>query len=237
MRIVLVVDRSRVVRAVVRRCLEPYGCRVVEAAHVEASGGGEGECPALVLLEVAPSGSPDAALAALRRRAGWTEVPVVALVARDPRDASEAPLQPGVVGRLLKPFNPSLFDEAVHPVLGPPAAFVVGEEAGCAVVSVRALDAPVLAAVEMAMRRLAQHGCSQVILEFGRETAANAEYVTQLVAVVRAAQTAGLRPAVCALDARVRVGLNDQDDTRDTVCGATRTAVREQLRSVAGRVG
>lgn len=115
MKIVLVVDRSQVVRAVVERHLERFDCRVVEAtAADDAIAAARAHRPALMLVE--------AGIHAAARRSGdasYLATPLVLLTTDHPASARLRD-DPGVVASLRKPFDQSSFDRAIRSVLGAP---------------------------------------------------------------------------------------------------------------------
>jgi len=115
MRIVLTVDRSKVVRAVVERHLERYGCVAVEATNADEAIAVARECTvSLILAESA------AHAAAVRRRdARYDAVPIILLTTDDLGEPSHDG-DPHVVATLRKPFDRPRFDAAVGGVLRMP---------------------------------------------------------------------------------------------------------------------
>ena len=117
MKIVLVVDHSQVVRAVVERHLERYECRIVEATTADdAIAAARAHRPALMLVEAGVH-------AAARRSgdAGYLATPVVLLITDHPA-STRLRDDPGVVASLRKPFDRSSFDRAIGGLLGEPRA-------------------------------------------------------------------------------------------------------------------
>ncbi len=115
MRTVLTADRSPVVRAVVERHLERYGCTALEATNAEEALAGAREFPlALMLVDAGIH-----AAAGRAAEAAYDALPVVLLTTDHP--ASEP--EPGdirIVATLRKPFDESSFDRAVRGILGEP---------------------------------------------------------------------------------------------------------------------
>jgi len=117
MRIVLTVDRSRVVRAVVERHLERFDCLAIEATTAdEAMVAAREHAPALMLVDAAVH-----AAATRNGDAAYTNVPIVLLTTDHP-GAERHAHDPRVVAQLRKPFDQSSFDRAVRGVLGAPRA-------------------------------------------------------------------------------------------------------------------
>src|SRR5689334_608510 len=117
MRIVLTVDRSRVVRAVVERHLERFDCLAIEATSAdEAIVAAREHAPALMLVDAAVH-----AAATRNADAAYANVPVVLLTTSHPGAERHAD-DPRVVAQLRKPFDQSNFDRAVRTVLGAPHA-------------------------------------------------------------------------------------------------------------------
>jgi CheY-like chemotaxis protein len=115
MKIVLTVDRSRVVRAVVERHLERFGCLSIEATTAdEAIAAAREHHPALMLVDAGVH-----AVAARGEDAAYLEVPVVLLTTDHPA-STRLRDDPCVVACLRKPFDQSSFDRAVRSVLGSP---------------------------------------------------------------------------------------------------------------------
>lgn len=115
MKTVLVVDASRVVRAMVGRHLERYGCRLVEAGSAwEGIRTARVETPDLILLDAALPGTDDGhLLEALRRDRRTATVPVVLLATEGARHLVDELAVLGVDGWLLKPFEQRAFDREV----------------------------------------------------------------------------------------------------------------------------
>lgn len=123
MKKVLTVDDSKVVRTMVARHLQPYGCQVLEAAN-----GREGvdmarqERPDLILLDVTmPVMDGRQALAAIRQDATLQATPVVMLTAESGKDLVLEIAKLGVKGYIVKPFTKETFDAEVGKLLGAPA--------------------------------------------------------------------------------------------------------------------
>jgi len=115
MRTVLTADRSTVVRAVVERHLERYGCRALEATNAEEALAGAREHQ-LDLMVV------DAGVHAAAGRLAdpaYDAVPLVLLTTDHPASEPD-PDDSRVVATLRKPFDASSFDRAVQRVLGEP---------------------------------------------------------------------------------------------------------------------
>jgi CheY-like chemotaxis protein len=121
---VLTVDDSKVVRTMVARALEKYGCRVIEATNGrEAIAAAEQHKPDLILLDVTmPEMDGRQALALLREREACRRIPVIMLTAERTRELIIEVARLGVAGYLLKPFDQPTFDREVGKVLGPPLA-------------------------------------------------------------------------------------------------------------------
>jgi two-component system cell cycle response regulator len=107
MKKVLTVDDSKVVRSMVMRHLQPYGCEVVEATNgqegVEAA---KQHMPDLVLLDVTmPVMDGKQALAAMRADAATKAIPVVMLTAESGRELVMEIVKLGVSGYIVKPFQ------------------------------------------------------------------------------------------------------------------------------------
>ncbi len=121
---VLTVDDSKVVRSVVTRHLQPYGCTIIEATN-----GQEGvemartHTPDLVLLDVTmPVMDGRQALGELRKNDGTKGIPVIMLTAESGRDLVVEIAKLGVSGYIVKPFQQETFDKEVSKVLGAPGA-------------------------------------------------------------------------------------------------------------------
>ena len=111
MKKVLTVDDSKVVRTMVARHLQPYGCQVLEAAN-----GREGvdvarkEQPDLILLDVTmPVMDGRQALAEIRQDAALKGTPVVMLTAESGKDLVLEIAKLGVKGYIVKPFTKATF--------------------------------------------------------------------------------------------------------------------------------
>lgn len=121
---VLTVDDSKVVRTMVARALQPYGCHVIEAQNgqegVEAA---KGHKPDLILLDVTmPVMDGRQALAALRADPSTKAIPVIMLTAETGKDIVVEVAKLGVTGYIIKPFKQDTFDLEVQKVLGQPSA-------------------------------------------------------------------------------------------------------------------
>ncbi|MFN8545609.1 MAG: response regulator [Candidatus Binatia bacterium] len=121
---VLTVDDSKVVRTMVSKHLQPYGCRVVEAAN-----GQEGvevakrEKPDLILLDVTmPVMDGRQALAAIRADGAIKDIPVIMLTAESGKDLVLEIVKLGVKGYIVKPFNKETFEREVSKILGAPTS-------------------------------------------------------------------------------------------------------------------
>ncbi|MEO6029870.1 MAG: response regulator [Candidatus Binatia bacterium] len=121
---VLTVDDSKVVRSMVTRHLQPYGCTIVEATN-----GQEGvemartHQPDLVLLDVTmPVMDGLQALAELRKDEATKKIPVIMLTAESGRDLVVEIAKLGVNGYIVKPFQQDTFEKEVSKVLGAPGA-------------------------------------------------------------------------------------------------------------------
>jgi two-component system cell cycle response regulator len=122
MKTVLTVDDSKVVRTMVARHLEPYGCRILEAANGEEGVAAAREHrPDLILLDVTmPVMDGREALAALRRDPACQAIPVIMLTAESGKDLVLEIARLGVTGYIVKPFQKETFEKEVSKVLGPP---------------------------------------------------------------------------------------------------------------------
>lgn len=141
---VLTCDDSKVVRSMVTRHLQPYGCTIVEATN-----GQEGvemartHKPDLVLLDVTmPVMDGRQALAELRKDDATKSIPVIMLTAESGRDLVVEIAKLGVSGYIVKPFQQDTFDKEVSKVLGAPGA------AGGASAANGALDARTVMVVD-----------------------------------------------------------------------------------------
>ncbi|HLK10314.1 MAG TPA: response regulator [Candidatus Binatia bacterium] len=137
MKTVLTVDDSKVVRSMVARHLQPYGCRVLEAANGEEGVAAAREHrPDLILLDVTmPVMDGREALGALRADPACKAIPVIMLTAESGKDLVLEIARLGVTGYIVKPFQKETFDKEVSKVLGPPGA--------AAIAAAPAADAPV----------------------------------------------------------------------------------------------
>jgi CheY-like chemotaxis protein len=122
MKTVLTVDDSKVVRSMVARGLQGFGCRVIEAANgqegVEAA---RRYRPDLVLLDTAmPVMDGRQALEELREDPATRDIPVIMLAHESDRDVELAGLR--VSGVVVKPFQTQTFEREVGKVLGCPPA-------------------------------------------------------------------------------------------------------------------
>lgn len=122
MKTVLTVDDSKVVRSMVTRHLQPYGCTIVEATN-----GQEGvemartHVPDLVLLDVTmPVMDGKQALAEIRKDPITKGIPVVMLTAESGKDLVMEIVKLGVNGYIVKPFQQETFDKEVSKFLGAP---------------------------------------------------------------------------------------------------------------------
>ena len=122
MKTVLTVDDSKVVRSMVTRHLQSYGCAIIEACN-----GQEGvemartHKPDLVLLDVTmPVMDGKQALAELRKDPTTKEIPVVMLTAESGKDLVVEIVELGVNGYIVKPFQQEVFEKEVSKHLGAP---------------------------------------------------------------------------------------------------------------------
>lgn len=131
MKKVLTVDDSKVVRSMVMRHLQPYGCEVVEATNgQEGVDAAKQHMPDLVLLDVTmPVMDGKQALAALRADAATKGIPVIMLTAESGRELVMEIVKLGVSGYIVKPFQKEGFEKEVSKVLGDPAATPPAPEA------------------------------------------------------------------------------------------------------------
>lgn len=120
MKKVLTVDDSKVVRTMVSRHLEPYGCQVLEAAN-----GRDGvdvarqERPDLILLDVTmPVMDGRQALMEIRQDPHIQATPIIMLTAESGRDLVLEIAKLGVKGYIVKPFTKETFEAEVDKVLG-----------------------------------------------------------------------------------------------------------------------
>ena len=121
---VLTVDDSKVVRSMVTRHLQPYGCTIIEATNgQEGVDHGARPQPDLVLLDVTmPVMDGRQALAELRKDDATKGIPVIMLTAESGRDLVIEIAKLGVNGYIVKPFQQETFDKEVSKVLGAPGA-------------------------------------------------------------------------------------------------------------------
>jgi CheY-like chemotaxis protein len=121
---VLTVDDSKVVRSMVTRHLQPYGCTIVEATNgQEGVEMARSHKPDLVLLDVTmPVMDGRQALAELRKDESTKKIPVIMLTAESARDLVVEIAKLGVNGYIVKPFQQETFDKEVSKVLGAPGA-------------------------------------------------------------------------------------------------------------------
>jgi two-component system cell cycle response regulator len=117
---VLTVDDSKVVRSMVTRHLQPYGCTIVEATNgQEGVEMARAHKPDLVLLDVTMDGRQ--ALGELRKDDATKSIPVIMLTAESGRDLVMEIAKLGVNGYIVKPFQQETFDKEVSTILGAPA--------------------------------------------------------------------------------------------------------------------
>jgi CheY-like chemotaxis protein len=125
MRTVLTADRSTVVRAVIERHLERFGCLAVEATNAAEAIAEARERP-LALMVV------DAGVhAAASREAdpAYDAIPIVLLTTDHPASVPD-PDDARIVAILRKPFDESSFDRAVTAILGEPRHTPAGIRTG-----------------------------------------------------------------------------------------------------------
>jgi two-component system cell cycle response regulator len=122
MKTVLTVDDSKVVRSMVNRYLQGYGCRLVEAANgVEGIEAAKQNKPDLILLDITmPVMDGRQALAELRNDPVCKGIPVIMLTAESGRDIVVEIAKLGISGYIVKPFQKETFDKEVGKVLGAP---------------------------------------------------------------------------------------------------------------------
>lgn len=120
---VLTVDDSKVVRTMVTRHLQHYGCTIVEATNgQEGVDMARAHKPDLVLLDVTmPVMDGRQALGELRKDETTKGIPVIMLTAESGRDLVVEIAKLGVHGYIVKPFQQDTFDKEVSKVLGAPA--------------------------------------------------------------------------------------------------------------------
>jgi two-component system cell cycle response regulator len=123
MKKVLTVDDSKVVRTMVTRALEPYGCQIIEAANGrEGVDAARREKPDLILLDVTmPVMDGREALAEIRKDPAIRATPIIMLTAESGRDLVLEIAKLGVKGYIVKPFTKETFDAEVSKVFGPKA--------------------------------------------------------------------------------------------------------------------
>jgi len=176
MKKVLTVDDSKVVRTMVARHLQPYGCQVLEAAN-----GREGvdvarkEQPDLILLDVTmPVMDGRQALAEIRQDAALKGTPVVMLTAESGKDLVLEIAKLGVKGYIVKPFTKATFEAEVGKLLGggsQPAAAAQPSTPGCVLVvddSERVLAAA-RASLEASVKVLTASSGADAVAQFAAE--------------------------------------------------------------------
>ena len=122
MKKVLTVDDSKVVRTMVTKHLQPWGCTIVEAAN-----GQEGvelarrEQPDLILLDVTmPVMDGRQALAEIRKDDTTKDIAVVMLTAESGKELVLEIVKLGVKGYIVKPFTRETFEKEVAKIIGAP---------------------------------------------------------------------------------------------------------------------
>lgn len=117
---VLTIDDSKVVRTMVTRHLQPYGCTVVEAQNgLEGLETARQHRPDLILLDVTmPVMDGRQCLAELRKDDACKKIPVIMLTAESGRDIVVELAKLGVTGYIVKPFQQETFEKEVNKVLG-----------------------------------------------------------------------------------------------------------------------
>src|SRR5512143_2142903 len=104
MKKVLTVDDSKVVRSMVTRHLQPYGCEVLEATNgQEGVDVAKANHPDLILLDVTmPVMDGKQALAELRKDPTTKPIPVIMLTAESGRELVVEIIKLGVSGYIVK---------------------------------------------------------------------------------------------------------------------------------------
>jgi CheY-like chemotaxis protein len=250
MKKVLTVDDSKVVRSMVGRHLQPYGCEVLEAQNgQEGFETAKAAQPDLVLLDVTmPVMDGKACLAAIRGDAATKSLPVIMLTAESGRELVVEIAKLGVSGYIVKPFQKEGFEREVSKVLGPPGAAVaaasstsqstdellalLAEDDGCQVFAFpdprSKLFGKMLPVVSKQLRTLAQGGAQRLIVDLVNVSEVNADVVKSLVGLIGEAEGAGMRTAICAPNAQVVESLKQIAETQNSLY-ATRDAARAGL--------
>lgn len=254
MKKVLTVDDSKVVRSMVSRHLQPYGCEVIEAQNgQEGYETAKTAQPDLVLLDVTmPVMDGKACLAAIRGDAATKAVPVIMLTAESGRELVVEIAKLGVAGYIVKPFQKEGFEREVSKVLGPPSAGaaavasaastaqstddlvaeLLAEDDGCQIFAFpdprSKLFGKMLPVVTKQLRTLAKGGAQRLIVDLVNITEVNADVVKSLVGLLGEAEDAGLRTAICAPNAQVVESLKQIAETQNSLY-ATRDAARAGL--------
>ncbi|MCW5892475.1 MAG: response regulator [bacterium] len=254
MKKVLTVDDSKVVRSMVARHLQPYGCEVIEAQNgQEGYETAKASQPDLVLLDVTmPVMDGKACLAAIRGDAATRALPVIMLTAESGRELVVEIAKLGVAGYIVKPFQKDGFEREVSKVLGPPSAeaavvaaaastaqstddlvaALLAEDDGCQVFAFpdprSKLFGKMLPVVAKQLRSLAQGGAQRLIVDLVNVTEVNADVVKSLVGLLGEAEDAGLRTAICAPNVQVVESLKQIAETQNSLY-ATRDAARAGL--------
>jgi two-component system cell cycle response regulator len=124
MKKVLTIDDSKVVRSMVTRHLQAFGCEVVEATNgQEGVDAAKRYLPDLILLDVTmPVMDGKQALAAIRADDVTKALPVVMLTAESGRELVVEIVKLGVTGYIVKPFQKESFEKEVSKILGEPAS-------------------------------------------------------------------------------------------------------------------
>lgn len=187
MKTVLTVDDSKVVRSMVTRHLQPYGCTIVEATNgQEGVDMARAHAPDLILLDVTmPVMDGRQALAELRKDPATRAIPVIMLTAESGRDLVVEIAKLGVSGYIVKPFQQGTFDKEVGKVLGAPGAATDGAAAD------GALDPRTVLVVDDSEKVLAM---AKAALE------SSLNVVTAISGKDALAQWAKARPAVVVVD-------------------------------------
>lgn len=187
MKTVLTVDDSKVVRSMVTRHLQPYGCTIVEATNgQEGVDMARAHTPDLILLDVTmPVMDGRQALAELRKDPATRAIPVIMLTAESGRDLVVEIAKLGVSGYIVKPFQQDTFDKEVGKVLGAPGAAAAGGAAD------GALDPRTVLVVDDSEKVLAM---AKAALE------SSLHVVTAISGKEALAQWAKARPAVVVVD-------------------------------------